>query len=41
MKKKSLVKSTQFGGEDAVKTVRAVECLAVVHRSTACRSFEK
>jgi hypothetical protein len=39
--KKSPVQSIQFGGEDAVKTVKAVEGLAVVYRSTPCRCLEK
>jgi hypothetical protein len=39
--KNSPVENIDLGSIDAVKTVRAVECLAVVHRSTACRFFEK
>jgi hypothetical protein len=34
---KSPVQSIQFGGEDAVKTMKAVgECVFVVYRSTPC-----
>jgi hypothetical protein len=38
---KSSVYSIQFGSEDAVKTVQAVERLAVVYESTACRPLNK
>jgi hypothetical protein len=39
---KSPVQSIQFGGEDAVKTMKAVgERLAVAYRSTPCLSLKK
>jgi hypothetical protein len=37
--KKSLVRSIQFGGEDAVKTMKAVERLAVVYKALAADSW--
>jgi hypothetical protein len=40
--KRSTAQSTQFGGEDGVKTMKAVgEGLAVVYKSTLNRSLEK
>jgi hypothetical protein len=39
---KSPVDSIEFSGEDAVKAMKARgECLAVVYKTTSCRSLEK
>jgi hypothetical protein len=37
----SLVDSIKFGGEDAVKSIEAVEYLANAYKRTPCRSLEK